>query len=97
MSKYEDDKVKILIHKIGLKFNLRDDEVRKIVSSPYKFTRDTIFSLEIKDIETEEEFNNLKTNFIYPYIGKLYTNFKVYEKIKKQKNNLTEKWENKKI
>lgn len=96
MSK-EDDKIKMLIHKIGLEFNLRDDHVRKIISSPYKFTREKITALDIKEDLTEEEFNELKTNFRYPYIGKLYTNFKICEKIKKQKYNLKEKWENKKI
>ena len=97
MNKIESDKIKILIHKLGLEFNLKDDDIRKIVSSPYKFTRETISNLEIKDIETEEEFNNIKTNFTYPYIGKLYTSFKICEKIKKQKDNLKKKWENKKI
>jgi hypothetical protein len=96
MSKIENSKLKMLIHKLGLEFNLRDDDIRKIVSSPYKFTRETISNLDLDGINNEDDFNKLKTNFIYPYIGKIYTNYKVYEKLNKQKNNLKEKWENKK-
>jgi hypothetical protein len=92
-----DDKIKILIHRLGLKYNLRDEVIKKIVTSPYKFTREKISSLEIDDIETEEQFNKLKTNFIYVHIGKLYTNYRIFNKLKKQKDNLKEKWENKKI
>lgn len=96
MNKVDNGKLKMLIHKIGLDFNLRDDDIKKIVSSPYKFTREKISNLELEGIKNEEDFNKLKTNFIYPYIGKIYTTYRVYEKLNKQKNNLKEKWENKK-
>jgi hypothetical protein len=91
--KVENPKIKKLIHSLGLEFGLQDDIIQKIVQSPFKFTRETISNLDVKDNMTEEEFNELKTNFIYMHIGKLYTNFNVYNKIKKQKINLTEKWE----
>jgi hypothetical protein len=91
--KAEDPRLKKLIHSIGLEFNLQDDIVKKIVQAQFKFTRETISNLDVKDNMTEEEFKELKTNFIYTHIGKLYTNFMVYEKIKKQKSNLIEKWE----
>jgi len=91
MSK-EDERIRKLIHKLGLEFNLQDDVIRKIVQSPYKFTRETISNLSIDGIESEEEFNKLKVNFIYLHIGKLYTTYQIYEKIQKQKINLTEKW-----
>ena len=64
------DKIKTLTHKIGLKYNLRDEIITKIINSPYKFTRDKISHLEIHD-----EYKKLETNFIYPFLGKLYTNF----------------------
>jgi len=85
------DKVDKLIHSIGLEHNLQDSIIRKIVNSPFKFTRETIVNLELQD-KTEEEFKEIKTNFIYLHIGKLYTSFPIYEKIQKQKINLTEKW-----
>ena len=91
----EDPKVKSLIHKIGLEFNLQDDVIKRVIHSPYKFTRETISNLEVSDDMTEEEFDKLKTNFIYMHLGKLYTNYRIYNKIKKQKDNLIEKWERK--
>lgn len=88
-----EDKIKILIHKLGLQYNLKDDEIRKIVNSPYKFTRETISKLDIKLDITEEEFDKLKTNFIYVSIGKLYTSFEIFNKFKNLKQK---RWENKK-
>lgn len=73
MSKSDEEKIKQLIHRIGLKYNLRDDDVRKIFESQFRFTYDTIRELELKDL-TEEELEELKTNFQYKYIGKLYIN-----------------------
>ena len=59
MNKVDQDKVKSLIHKIGLKYNLQDDVIKKIVTSPYIFARDKITSLNIEENITEEEFNKL--------------------------------------
>ena len=87
-NKIDEDKVKKLIHKIGLKYNLQDKIINKIISSPYQFTRETIKNLEFDNIETEEDFSKLKTNFIYLYIGKLYTDFNKYVKNKKIKEGL---------
>lgn len=96
MSSLDDDKVNRLIHKIGLEFNLQDEVIRKIVNSPYKFTRETISNLPLTGIESEEEFNKIKTNFIYAHIGKLYTSYAIYKKIQKQRDKLIEKWEKEK-
>lgn len=83
MNKPDEDKLKDLIHSIGLKYNLQDEVIKKIIYSPYKFTRKTISELQIYDEITEEEFNKLKTNFIYPYIGKIYTQYEILIKLKK--------------
>jgi len=82
------DKVKLLVHKIGLKYNLQDSIINKVISSPYKFTREKITNLDIDKVETEEDFNKLKTNFIYMYLGKLYTNFNIFKKYKAQRGGL---------
>jgi len=86
MSRLDEDKVKLLIHKIGLDYKLQDEVIKKIVNSPYKFTRETIANLDVNPEITEEEFNKLKTNFIYLYIGKLYTSYDIYKKLKNLNN-----------
>lgn len=100
MSKVDDDKIKALIHSIGLKYGLQDDVIRKIVNSPYKFTRKTITELDFSNIETEEQFEELKVNFLYKYLFKLYTSFDRLTRRNKQseilKNyNREVKWKNK--
>ena len=92
MSKVDDDKIKALIHSIGLKHNLQDEVINKIVNSPYKFTREKISELQISDDMSEEEYDKLKTNFMYLYIGKLYTTFEMCTKFYKLK-----KWKKEEI
>lgn len=45
---------------------------------------------------TEEEFNNLKTNFNIKYLGKLHTNFTKVQNIKRFKEIINERTKNKK-
>jgi len=100
MSKVDDDKVKALIHSIGLKYGLQDEVIRKIVNSPCKFARETITSLEIANVETQEEFDKLRVNFILKYWGKLYTSLDRIKRLEQQSIKLKEhnkniKWKNK--
>lgn len=99
MSKVDDKKINALIHSIGLKYGLQDEVIKKIVNSPYRFTREVITHLDFDNIETEEQFNELKTNFIYRYLFKLYTNYDKLERNRKQKETLSNynrevKWKN---
>jgi hypothetical protein len=90
MNKVDSDKVKLLMHKIGLKHHLQDSVINKIVNSPYRFARETIVNIKLDGIEDEVEFNKLKTNFIFAHLGKLYTTYNVYKKLLKQKDKLKE-------
>ena len=72
MDKIDEGEIKRLIHRIGLKYNLRDDIVNKILVSPYKFTREKITELELKEVVDREDAEVLKTNFMYLHIGKLF-------------------------
>lgn len=66
-----DAKTNQLIHKIGLKYNLRDIIIRNIVESQFKFTYDKIRSFDLEGDLTKQNLN-----FYYKYIGKLYINKK---------------------
>jgi hypothetical protein len=79
MKKSDDEKIKQILHRVGLNNNLRDDDVRKIFESQFKFTYDTIRELELKEI-TGEQLDDLKTNFQYKYIGKLFINKEILKK-----------------
>jgi len=98
----DEARIKALMHSIGLKYGLQDSVINHIVNSPYKFARETIKNLDFSNIETEEDLDKLNTNFIFKYLFKYYTNFRVYQNKIKQKERLTEynitsKWKNKEI
>lgn len=78
-------KLHALYHKVGLINNLNATEVRKIVESPYHFAKEKINELDLKEVKEEERFNVLNTNFLFKYLGKLYTSFKIIEGRRKQR------------
>ena len=77
MTKADEVKVNKLIHKLGLKYHLRDSEIKEIVESQFRFTYD-----KIKSLDLEEDVEELKTNFIFKYLGKLYIDKKQLNKKK---------------
>lgn len=93
MNKIHDKKVKDLMHTLGLNNNLTDEEVRKIVESQFRFTYETIRKLSFEGL-TDEEIDELKTNFYYKYIGKIYTNSEVIKRHKRKEEISKEKREN---
>lgn len=90
MDNIDDTAVKMLIHRIGLKYNLQDSIINKIVNSPYKFTKHTIVNMDTSSVTSEEDFNNLKTNFIYKYIGKVYCTYGILSNHRKRSERFTE-------
>lgn len=78
-------KLKPVISKLAKEYNISEEEVKAIVESPYAFTKNTINELQLKNV-TEDEFNELKTNFIYKYIGKLHTKFSMVQSQNKRYN-----------
>lgn len=87
-----------LYHRLSLKYNLSKKQIQEIVESPYLFTKETLADIDVNDIQSEEDADNIKTNFIYKYIGKLHTNFKLINRRRKQseafKKINKKKWEN---
>lgn len=76
-------KVKNIIHTVGLNNNLTDSEVTKIIESQFRLAYDVIKDLNLKDI-LPEEVENIKTNFYFKYIGKLYVNKESLEQLKRK-------------
>lgn len=72
MTEVDNNKIKTLIHRIGLLNNLTDAEVSSIVYSQFRFTKDTIKNMQIEELN-DEDVDKLKKTFYYKYIGKFYT------------------------
>jgi murein L,D-transpeptidase YafK len=97
--KIQKKKIDDLYHRLSLKYNLSKEEIRQIVESPFEFTQDTLKTIDVNTIQNEEDAANTKTNFIYKYWGKLYTNYKLINRRRKQseafKKINKKKWEKK--
>lgn len=87
-----------LYHRLSLKYNLPKTEIKEIIGSPYLFTKETLADIDVNTIQSEDDADITKTNFIYKYIGKLYTSFKLIDRRRKQseafKKINKKKWEN---
>lgn len=71
-----------LIIQVSKELDLPFRVVDKVYKSYWRFIRDTIQSLPLKDSMSEEEFQNLRTNFNIPSIGKLSC---TYDRVKRVK------------
>jgi hypothetical protein len=96
--KIQDKALDKLYHKLSLKYNMSKQEIQDIVESPYAFTKERLNEIDVNEIQCEEDADNIKTNFIYKYIGKLHTNYKLINRRRKQseafKKINKKKWEN---
>lgn len=91
MNEVDNNKIKTLIHRIGLLNNLTDAEVSSIVYSQFRFTKDTIKNMQIEELN-DEDVDKLKKTFYYKYIGKFYTTSDIIKR--KLKTNIKKEEEN---
>ena len=89
-NKSDDKKIKDLIHSIGLKHNLQDEIIKKIIESPYLFTLEKLKELDLTPDVTEEEFNTLPTVFMYRCFGKLLVDYKLLRARKNRRLSIAE-------
>lgn len=80
---YED-----IIEKVSEEVNLPKEVVDRIYKSYWEFIRNTIKDLPLKKDLSEEQFNEFRTSFNIPSIGKLYCSYDKYSKMKKRFNNI---------
>lgn len=80
-------KINRIYRKLANKYKLSEEDIIDITNSPYKFSKDIMDSFNLKNI-TEEDFNKLETNFIYKYLGKLYTKYNIVKKNKINRINI---------
>jgi hypothetical protein len=60
-----------IIKKVAEELNLPEELVSRTYDAYWKFIRETISSLPLKNDLSKEQFDSLKTNFNIPSIGKL--------------------------
>lgn len=87
MNKIFKIKIDKLIHAIGLKYGLPDDKVREMVESQFEFTAEKIKEIDFNTLKTSEDFENLKSTFLYKSFGKLYLNEQSSNNYLKKKEN----------
>lgn len=85
------------IKQVSDKLGLPEGMIKETYESYWKFIRETIQSLPLKENLSEEEFNSLRTNINVPSIGKLAVTwdsykgtkerFKILSKIRNDYNN----------
>lgn len=79
-------KLKDLYHKVGLMNNLNGDMIKKIHESQFEFAKQETDRIDISKIEDKGVFNELKTNFLFKFLGKLYADWRLVEMKQKQSN-----------
>lgn len=76
-----------ILHSVGLKNNLSDKAVEEIISSQFKFIHEKIREMSFSEMSAED-IEQLKTSFMLKYIGKIYTDPDIIQKIHNRKSFL---------
>ena len=73
-----------VIKKVAEELSLPEELVSRTYDAYWRFIRESISELPLKDNLSKDTFDNLKTNFNIPSIGKLSCNYQRYIGVKKQ-------------
>lgn len=83
-------KLNKVYEKVALELGLNESDVKEAYNLYWEYFRKSIESLPLKDNLNEEGFNNLKTSFNVPSLGKFYCTYDRYlrmkNKLKKSRN-----------
>lgn len=71
------------VKQVARKLSVDQKLVEQVYRSYWRFIKEHISSLNLRNID-KEEFDSIVTNFNIPYIGKLYVGYGRVEKYKKQ-------------
>lgn len=80
------DELKRIIKLVSIETKIPEATVEVVYRNYWKFIRDTFEALPLKEIETEEEFNKLKTSINLPSLGKMYTTWDKIQKYRRRRN-----------
>tara|TARA_R110000851_G_scaffold315229_5_gene477633 strand:+ start:19735 stop:20031 length:297 start_codon:yes stop_codon:yes gene_type:complete len=98
MDKNDQKKIEALRHRIGLNNHLTDAIIKEITDAPYKMAEEVIKELDLSDIVTEEDLDDIKTNFYFKGLGKLHIPFRRVDRKNKQQKSIKisnkKRWKN---
>jgi len=83
-------KYELLLGKLALKYNKPVSVIRKLVESQFEFIQIKTKEMDFSDIQNQEEFKKMKTNFNIKYLFTLAAQYKALEKIKQNKQKRDE-------
>ena len=87
-------KYKDLINRVSEDTGISYDTIDKAYKAYWKYIRDSIQELPLKDDMSEEEFLMLKPNFNIPSLGKLTCTYQKYKCIKEKFKHIKKLREN---
>lgn len=73
-----------ILNNVAQELELPIDVVRNTYRAYWKYIRDSIQSLPLKEDLSDEEFNRLSTNYNIPSLGKLSCTIDKYKGVKKK-------------
>lgn len=73
-----------LIQKLALKHRKTIPEMKRIIESQFEFIATKTKELNFKELQSEEEFNELKTNFNVKYLFTLFASYNRINKLNKK-------------
>ena len=76
--------MKDIISRVSEDLGIPKEVVKEVYSSFWKYIKETIQELPLKEDLTKEDFEKLRTNFNIPSLGKFYCDYTRYINTKKR-------------
>lgn len=77
-----DDKLKRIIKLISIECKIPEATVEVAYRLYWKFIKESLEAIPVKDIQSQEEFNKYRTSINLPSLGKIFITF---DKVQKQR------------
>ena len=84
-----DKRHQFIVKSLMVKYQIDEEQAIEIIESPFKFIRGKVKEVDVTNVETEEEFNEVTKNFNIPCIGKLYANYYNFKRFKRNESRKT--------
>ena len=79
----------LLLHKLSLKYRIPVKQLKEIVYSQFEFIQNKTKELDFSNVQTKEQFDEIKKNFNVKYLFNLSASYKSLQKIKEHETKNT--------
>lgn len=80
-----------IINRLAMKYRIPVVDMKKLVESQFEFIKETVDSMDFSTVKSEEEFEEMGTNFNVKHLFSFYADYRIVKQINRRRNESTGK------